>query len=403
MKKNKIFKEDMDGTDMGKNYTNKGQGQNDNVKNDVSRLMVKLDNPTISAYFDRIDNPVEQAQAIVQFANKIGIPKNKISTIVSDLKDDANESVTKKSLIESFKIKKNNLFKEDDIDLDIILARSMDKRLNEYRINLLRDYDCDDNEEIIKQTMESYEDVKTFDHKNKELILGMVETYLDENFGVCENLDFEYELVEDINEELSEVEEVKYKSLDEYKDINKHINKRIILGSIIDECANYFTCKFNGYNENILNEDPKLPIKYNKLVNGSNYLSLGDLENDNFKTSTHNLDISGDKPLVMVKATMFPSMLKETIKGMFNTILLHGLPKNKQVQEYILNKVEEHKNSIYGYTLWDRLKNKVKNNKDLPKLFYQMNKMGNDEFKTLTNELFLNTKKSNKIIEYLMK
>jgi len=85
------------------------------LKNDVAKLMSKLDMSSIAPYLAKIDNPTEQAEVIAQFAEKIGVPKGKLSSVVSQLKTVAEgvkmtknkliETVTGRKVIKTIKVK----------------------------------------------------------------------------------------------------------------------------------------------------------------------------------------------------------------------------------------------------------------------------------------------------------
>jgi len=88
------------------------------LKNDVQVLLNKLDMSAIAPYMVKINTAVEQAEIIGQFAEKIGVPRNKLSAIVSNLKvsakqgegqpqiENTNPSMTKNKLIETVTGKK---------------------------------------------------------------------------------------------------------------------------------------------------------------------------------------------------------------------------------------------------------------------------------------------------------
>lgn len=88
-----------------------GEATNDPVKlkADVEKLMTKLDMSAIAPYLEKIDNPTEQAEVIAQFAEKIGVPKQKLTAVVSQLKtvaENKNPKMTKNALIEAVTGKK---------------------------------------------------------------------------------------------------------------------------------------------------------------------------------------------------------------------------------------------------------------------------------------------------------
>jgi hypothetical protein len=74
------------------------------LKSDVSKLLSKLDMSSIEPYMDKIDNPIEQAEVISQFAEKIGVPKSKLSSVITQLKTVSENSeikMSKSKLIET--------------------------------------------------------------------------------------------------------------------------------------------------------------------------------------------------------------------------------------------------------------------------------------------------------------
>ena len=82
------------------------QEKNDPVKlkADVAKLMARLDMSSITPYLDRIDNPVEQAEVIGQFAEKIGVPRARLGAVIAQLKqvaENTNPKITKDGLIET--------------------------------------------------------------------------------------------------------------------------------------------------------------------------------------------------------------------------------------------------------------------------------------------------------------
>lgn len=57
---------------------------------DVQRFMDKLNLGQFLAILDKIDKPVEQAEIIAAFAERIGVPRTKLSAILANLKQSSN-------------------------------------------------------------------------------------------------------------------------------------------------------------------------------------------------------------------------------------------------------------------------------------------------------------------------
>ena len=102
-----VLKGDEDrNTPQQEQVTEEGEPTNNPVKlkADVSKLMSKLDISSIAPYLQKIDNPTEQAEVIAQFAEKIGVPKAKLSSVISQLKMAAESTLptmSKDKLVET--------------------------------------------------------------------------------------------------------------------------------------------------------------------------------------------------------------------------------------------------------------------------------------------------------------
>ncbi|MEI6879798.1 MAG: hypothetical protein WCK82_00455 [Bacteroidota bacterium] len=86
----------------------------DKLQADVKKLATLIKNK-FSVYLSKLDKPIEQAQFLTAMANEIGVPLNKLSTIISSYKDIAAQDkemttekkvITKGQLEESLKPKK---------------------------------------------------------------------------------------------------------------------------------------------------------------------------------------------------------------------------------------------------------------------------------------------------------
>ena len=82
------------------------------LKNDVKRVLAKLDMSSIQPYLAKIDNPTEQAEMIGQFSEMIGVPRNKLSSVIAQLKilskGDSNvreNTKSNKNVIRTVKVK----------------------------------------------------------------------------------------------------------------------------------------------------------------------------------------------------------------------------------------------------------------------------------------------------------
>ena len=76
------------------------------LRKDVQRFMDKLNLSQFEKILDKINTPIKQAELIAAFAERVGVPRNKLNIIVKQIKDIGSEQqnenkITKKSLIEN--------------------------------------------------------------------------------------------------------------------------------------------------------------------------------------------------------------------------------------------------------------------------------------------------------------
>ena len=85
------------GSVMNDKHSTEEDSTNDPIKlkQDVAKLMDKLDISAIRPYLKKIDNAVEQAEVIGQFSELIGVPKAKLSMVVAQLRTIAENDVVK--------------------------------------------------------------------------------------------------------------------------------------------------------------------------------------------------------------------------------------------------------------------------------------------------------------------
>jgi len=101
-KKSKIVNEEtpLDSTTSGTNV--------DKLKTDVKKLVTTI-KAKFNGYLTKIDKPIEQAEFITAMAAEIGVPANKLSSIIAQFKDIADTKPTATPVAESKIIKKDEL------------------------------------------------------------------------------------------------------------------------------------------------------------------------------------------------------------------------------------------------------------------------------------------------------
>ena len=154
--------------------------------------------------------------------------------------------------------------------------------------------------------------------------------------------------------------------------------------------------------------DPKLPNKYAKLMSAADYIYYvipamdegvtGGMVRVEFPTAEN------PKAVIHAQAMVFPVLLHELVKGVMEILSAHGLPKNKKIGKFVINKADflaaEPWDMRLGPGLWTRFTNMIE-----PDDFHLKHHIYSDlaalpvkEFNYKMKEIIANTKEGKKII-----
>ena len=108
---------------------------------------------------------------------------------------------------------------------------------------------------------------------------------------------------------------------------------------------------------------------------------------------------------------MFPILLEETIKGLLELSISHGLPESREKAEYVTSKSDFKLAEIWdqrlGLPLWNRIVNIMENIGEDPLevglnfLFMEISKLKPSHFNAVMQEVFANTKAGHSIMKEL--
>ena len=196
--------------------------------------------------------------------------------------------------------------------------------------------------------------------------------------------------------------------------IKNEIFKKRILNALIMGAAMDFSSKFENYIEEIKNINPELFDLYKNIIVLNNYLlfekeDVGIDDNIPKQMGCVEVYIGGPDERIKIKSRslLFPILLNETIKGLMEIFIAHGLPKNKKYASYILNKTDfiksEPWNMRIGPELWKLLTMSFNdiNSNEIPYLMKRISKLDVDKFNFLMKEVFAKTRKGKEIMSFI--
>lgn len=194
---------------------------------------------------------------------------------------------------------------------------------------------------------------------------------------------------------------------------NKAIAKRRFIDALI-QGASYTYGNIEGLYINEIDKiSPELPRMYRKIRAINDYLLFTKKEEmsddkpmQGSYVETH-IGFSDSKPIINVQGIIFPLLLQEAIRGMFELFSSHGLPQDRAKAEYIVKKADfvlaEPWDLRLGVGLWNMIFGGVKDTNMIPYMFTAFVKIPTDEFNLSVKEILSSTEKGHAIVDELIK
>ena len=192
----------------------------------------------------------------------------------------------------------------------------------------------------------------------------------------------------------------------------KAIGKRRVINSLIQGGSYLYANIIGLYIDEINRINPRLLQLYRAITVINDYLLFvkkeemtDDKPMQGSYVETH-LGMDDEKTTISVQGIIFPLLLQETIKGLFELFSAHGLPTDKEKAKYIIKKADfvlaEPWDLRLGVGLWKRVFGKVQDTNMIPYMFTSLVKLDTDSFNSIMKEILSNTQKGNELINDLM-
>lgn len=202
--------------------------------------------------------------------------------------------------------------------------------------------------------------------------------------------------------------EMEFKNHDEMVNANEEVYKRRFLNAMIQGASKKCNHMFHMVDEELTDLDPRLPNKYAKMMSAADYTYYlvpdlnsavnGGVVRVQFPTKDN------PKAVIYAQAMVFPVLIHELVKGVMELISAHGLPKNKQIGEYVINKADflaaEPWDMRLGPGLWERFTHMIEPDDFNLKhhIYSELAALPVREFNVKMREIMAGTKEGKKII-----
>jgi hypothetical protein len=205
------------------------------------------------------------------------------------------------------------------------------------------------------------------------------------------------------------VEGMEFDSHDDIVNLNAEVYKRRFLNAMTQGAAKKCNHMFHLADDELTNLDPKLPNKYAKLMSAADYMYyiIPKMENGvsggvvkvEFPTQEN------PKAVIRAQAMVFPVLIHEIVKGVMELLSAHGLPKDKKMADFVINKADylaaEPWDMRIGPAIWGKFTNAIPADDFNLKhhAYANLASLPANEFHSQMKEIMAGTKRGTKLIE----
>jgi hypothetical protein len=206
--------------------------------------------------------------------------------------------------------------------------------------------------------------------------------------------------------------EMAFNKHDDMVKAKDEVYKRRFINAMIQGSAKKASHMFHMVDDELNELNPRLGNKYSKLMASGDYMyyvlpKMDEMQNAGivrvqFPTKDN------PKAIIHVQAMVFPVLVHELVKGVMELMSAHGLPKNKKLGEYVINKADflaaEPWDMRLGPALWEQFTDAI-DDTDLDLKYYiytDLISLPVKDFNIKMREIMGGTKMGKKIIKELV-
>lgn len=314
---------------------------------------------------------------------------------------------------------KHPIFPEGDEDS--FEQKIMGKRFKEVATRYKRAFDLEkiDNQQVISEMMPILNDTIKMESSHKKELEKLAISMIREEYDMSEDVvEINAELVNKISligtkkSPKPLTTDLDFDNHGEMVNANKEVYKRRFLNAMIQGASKKSSHMFHLVDDELSEMEGRLPSKYAKLMAAADYMYyiIPKMENGVAGGVVKVQFPSKDNPkaVIHVQALVFPVLIHELVKGVMELLSGHGLPKDKKIGEFVINKADfleaESWDMRIGPALWDRFTNAIDSEDFNLKhhIYSEIAALPVDEFNTKMREIMANTTEGKQIISDLV-
>ena len=296
--------------------------------------------------------------------------------------------------------------------------------LDDYYNEISNSVEIDD-EEIIKQDLQKLiSQCKKIESSNKSALENLCINVLNSIFDIPEEtIEINCKLVQsvDVSKQRVVPEKTTNYTFDDIADMDyltQEIYKRRMLNALVVGASMFYANHIDFYVQELFKINPELPSLYKKILDLNSKLLY--LQKDSLSTNKNTdggkVDVTissyDSKVSVNAEGIIFPILLEETIKGILEVAIAHGLPQDRKKALYVTKKSDFKLAEVWdmriGVPLWlnimslfDDIEIDILDNSMVNFFFFEISQMECDEFNNFLKNVFKHTNKGKMDLENL--
>jgi hypothetical protein len=300
--------------------------------------------------------------------------------------------------------------------------KALGERFNEVCKRYKRAFDVEniDNQKVMTEMMPIVYETIGLESKHKKALEELAIKMIREEYNMGEDaVEIVAELTPNINIEGTKknpkpmpVEGMEFESHDDMVNATDEVYKRRFLNAMGQGAAKKCNHMFHMVDDELTDMDPRLPNKYNKMMSAADYMYYVIPKMDNqvnggvvrveFPTEQN------PKAKIHAQAMVFPVLIHEIVKGVMELLSAHGLPKDKNMANYVVNKADflaaEPWDMRLGPAVWGKFTDKIPADDFGLKhhIYSELASLPAKEFHNQMREIMAGTKRGQKVIDEIL-
>lgn len=221
-----------------------------------------------------------------------------------------------------------------------------------------------------------------------------------------------YKISVSVTPEVSSGDTFKFKDVNDFELSKVAIAKRRFINALVMGAAGIMVSLKEYYQDEINKINPELLPLYDKIMALNEYILFVTKEQmtDEKPKQGSYVEVyvggNGKKSTIEAQGIIFPLLLHDTLKGLFELFSVHGLPEDKDKREYIIKKSDfllaEPWDMRLGVPLWNRIFGTIGEMNIIPYVFMYLIKLPAEEFNQTMKELLMNTERGDEVMSELI-